>query len=103
MDNHSQASQAIHETSRRSRFARTKVRRPGPRTPLSARITALYPSARVPDDPACYDADFAMELLGSTCELPASEHGLLIVLGEYRHALHALATRALAAPQPTTR
>lgn len=102
MDNHSQAPRTIHMTSRHSRLARTKVHHPGPRTPLSAKITALYPAARVPDDPACYDANLAMDLLGTTCELPAGKHGLLIVLGEYRHALHALATQALAARQRTT-
>lgn len=57
---------------KRSRFARLKVRHP-------------YREHR-------YDAALASELLGRTCEMPASKHDLLIVIGEYRYALHDLIT-----------
>jgi len=39
-----------------------------------------------------YDAALARELLARTGELPHSKRDLIIVLAEYRHALHALAT-----------
>jgi hypothetical protein len=83
-----------------SRFGRIRLRRPGPQPPLSARITALYPAARVPERTTDYDADLAIELLASTCELPEGKRALMIIIGEYRHALHALATQAGNARQP---
>jgi hypothetical protein len=33
----------------------------------------------------------ARELLARTCELPSSKRALLVILTEYRHALHGLA------------
>jgi hypothetical protein len=42
--------------------------------------------------PPGYDLDRTWDLLAETCELPATERGLLKVLAEYRKALHALAT-----------
>jgi hypothetical protein len=62
-----------------SRLSRLKVRYPG----------------QVPH-PA-YDTALARELLAFTGELPASKHGLVALLTEYRHALYALAY-----PQPDT-
>jgi hypothetical protein len=41
---------------------------------------------------ARYDADLTWELLGRTCELPGTKPDLLVVLAEYRRALHDLAT-----------
>lgn len=46
-----------------------------------------------PAEPLGYDLDRAWDLLAETCELPATERGLLKVLIEYRKALHALATQ----------
>lgn len=40
-----------------------------------------------------YDAALARELLTRTCELPASQRGLVLLLAEYRHALQALVTQ----------
>src|SRR5690348_4060580 len=41
-----------------------------------------------------YDLPMARQLLALTADLPASKRGLLAVLTEYRHALHALALTA---------
>lgn len=46
-----------------------------------------------PAQPLGYDLGRALDLLAETCELPATERGLLKVLVEYRKALHALATQ----------
>lgn len=91
MDDHTH--QTIHVSYRnRSRFARIRLRRPDHRPPLGARITAVLPALRVPDQPADYTPQLALELLAGTRELPESKRALHIVVGEYRHALHALAT-----------
>ena len=37
-----------------------------------------------------YDIDRARELLTRTATMPATKHELIIVLTEYRHALHSL-------------
>jgi len=67
----------------RSRFARLRVRHPaGERPP--------------------YDVALALELLGSTVEDPSGKRDLLIVLGEYREALHALIA-TIVAGSPVTR
>lgn len=54
------------------------------------RLRVVYP-----DHSACpaYDTALARELLARTGELPASKRGLVALLTEYRHALHALASR----------
>lgn len=39
-----------------------------------------------------YDTDRARELLTRTATMPATKHDLMIVLTEYRHALHSLLT-----------
>jgi hypothetical protein len=97
VNQHAQPSRTLYTTYRgHSRFARIRLRRPGHQLPLGARITALLPALRVPDEPADYTPELAMTLLGGTCELPGSKRALHIVLGEYRRALHALATQALA-------
>lgn len=88
----SDTARTIHVTYRNSRFARIRLRRPGPKPSFGARITAILPAVRIPDEPACYDADLAMELLGGTCELPETKRSLHIVIGEYRRALYDLAT-----------
>jgi hypothetical protein len=77
-------SKTIAVTARnRSRFAPLKVR---------------YPEQERPP----YDVVLALELLGSTVEDPSSKRDLLLVLGEYRHALHALITTMLARTGPVT-
>ncbi len=67
----------------RSRFARLKVR---------------YPAEERPP----YDAVLALELLANTVDDPSSKHDLLVVIGEYREALHALIATVLAR-SPVTR
>lgn len=64
-----------------SRFARLKLRYPD-----------AAPLRR-------YDADQALELLANTADLPARKHDLIVIMTEYRHALHALATQAAPAEQ----
>ncbi len=81
-----------------SRFARIRLRHPGPRQPrlrLSDRITAIFPALRAPEEPTDYTPELAMELLARTCDPPETKVALHIVIGEYRNALHALATQAL--------
>jgi hypothetical protein len=93
----SQAPRTIYTTYRnRSRFSRIRLRRPGPRPRLGAGITALFPALRVPDDPADYTPELALELLAGTSELPEGKHALFVILNEHHRALHALATQALA-------
>ena len=97
MDQATHPRKTIYTTYRNhTRYARIRLRRPGPRPPLSARITALFPGVRVPDGPADYTPELALELLAGTSEPPSSKHELLIVISEYAYALHALATQALA-------
>lgn len=71
------------------------------------------PQARRPEHPPsraglpCHDLDAAWQLLAVTSELPGTERGLLAVLTDYRHALHALACQLEAArhgqpPEPDT-
>lgn len=43
------------------------------------------------------------DLLRRTAELPDTEHGLLLVLTEYRHAIFAFATVADNSSRPSTR
>ena len=77
----------------RSRFARIRLRYPGRRP---SRLTKEYPGhVKLPD----YNAELALELIGSTCELPTSKRDLLIVLTHYRHALHVLATQVATSQQ----
>lgn len=45
-----------------------------------------------------YDAAMARELLALTTEFPDSKGGMLILLTEYRHALHDIATTPTAKP-----
>lgn len=76
-------------------------RRPGTHHAAAPRISG----------PSGYDLDCAWQLLAATCELPATERGLLKILTEYRRALYALATELQAIrhdhqpsqppPQPT--
>lgn len=73
----------------RSRFARIRLGHPGRRR---SRLTSRY---QLPD----YNAELALELIGSTGELPTSKRDLLIVLAHYRHALHTLATEAAISQQ----
>ncbi len=80
-----------------SRFARVRLRRPGPRPSFGARITALFPSVRIPEERAEYTPELALELLAGTTDLPETKRALFIILSEYGHALHNLATQALAA------
>lgn len=79
------AHRTIYVTYRRSRFARIKLRQPDP---------------RMPGTPASYTPELAMELLGGTCEIPEGKRALLIILREYRRALHDLASRQPATRQP---
>jgi hypothetical protein len=86
--------QTIAVTARSSsRFAGLKLRYPdGTPRRWPARFTARYPAqVEVPD----HDAAAAMELIGNTGELPASTHGLVVIITHYRHAHHALATQIL--------
>jgi len=53
-----------------------------------SRLRVVYPDHA--PHPA-YDAVLARELLGRTGEFPDSKRGLVALLTEYRHALHALA------------
>ncbi len=88
----------IHVTYRnQSRFARIRLHRPHRtgRPSLGARITALLPALKVPEEPTDYTPELAIRLLAGTCELPETRRALHIVVGEYRHALHTLATQAL--------
>ncbi len=93
MTKHADAPRTIHVTYRNhSRFARVRLIRPAPLS-LDARITALLPGLRAPEQPADYTPELAMELIAGTCELPESKRALHVILGEYRRALHALATQ----------
>ena len=65
-------------------------RRPGTR-----RATAPRPASR-----PGYDLDRAWQLLAGTCELPATQPGLLKILTRYRHALYHLATELQAIQRP---
>jgi hypothetical protein len=58
------------------------------RTRLS-RLRVRYPDHT---DHRHYDAALARELLARTGELPSSKHDLIVVLTDYRHAIHDLAT-----------
>jgi hypothetical protein len=88
--------QTIYTTYRNSsRFARVRLRRPAPKPPLDARITALLPALHAPDEPASYTPELALELITATRELPASKRALHIILAEHRRALHAIAAQAL--------
>lgn len=80
---------------RAHRFARIRLRYPyGRRRSVLAALTTRnhYPTQKSHPD---YDAELAMQLLDETGELPTSKHDLVVVLTEYRHALHALASQAL--------
>jgi hypothetical protein len=87
-----------------SPFHRIRLRPPDTRQLplLPARITALFPATRIPDQPTHYTPELAIELINATSELPASKRALHIIIGEYRHALHALATQAATQRQPDT-
>ncbi len=102
-----QTHRTIHVTYRNhSRLARIRLRRPHPSSPrplLSARITALFPALRVPDEPTHYTPELALELLAGTSELPENKHALFIILSEYAYALHTLATQALSQQPDATR
>jgi hypothetical protein len=74
-----------------SRLARLKVRYPSQRPARFSRYARRYPD-QLPHPH--YDAELALELLASTGELPDTRRGLVVLLTEYRHALHALATQA---------
>ena len=94
-----QAAPAIAVTARsQSRFARLSLRRSDSR-PRSwcTWIRAAYPDRNAHPQ---YDAALALKLLAGTGELPARKHDLIVLLTEYRHALHALATQATAPQQP---
>jgi hypothetical protein len=67
----------------RSRLRRVKLRHPGEERPP-------------------YDAILALELLASTVDDPSSKHDLLVVLDEYRYALHATVAALLAHVSPVT-
>jgi type III restriction enzyme len=56
---------------------------------LFSRLKVRYPH---PCDHPRYDAALASELLGRTSELPDSKHDLVVVITEYRCALHDLIT-----------
>lgn len=56
-------------------------------------LTRRFPRDRHHD--LSYDPGLALELIGNTSDIPDSRHDLVVVLTEYRHALHDLATRAL--------
>ncbi len=75
-----QTHRTIHVAYRNhSRLARIRLRRPHPSSPrplLSARITALFPALRVPDEPTHYTPELALELLAGTSELPENKHAL---------------------------
>jgi hypothetical protein len=104
MNQHAPTQRTIYTRYRgHSRFARIRLRRPGPRLLLEARISALLPALRIPDKPAGYTPELALELLAGTGEYPGSKRALHIILREYRHALHALATQALRDRQPGAR
>ena len=79
-----------------SRFSRIRLRHPGERRRLMARLIRQPSVADIPPPAQPYDAELAMELLANTCELPGSKRGLHIVLTHYRYALHQLATEAMA-------
>ena len=85
--------QTIAVTARsRPRSARLRLRHPQSQQPSpAARLRPAYPGHAVHRE---YDANLAMELIASTCELPGNTRGLLIVLAEYRRALHDLAIQA---------
>ncbi len=75
-----------------SRLARLNLRYPaGTRRSWLSRFRTRYPDAADHPD---YDAELALELIGRTSELPASKHDLIVILTEYRHALHDLATQS---------
>jgi|HubBroStandDraft_1064217.scaffolds.fasta_scaffold12486_4 hypothetical protein len=94
----SPAPRTIYTTYRtHSRFSRVRLRRPGPRPRFGDRITALFPSARIPGEAAEYTPELALELLARTADFPESKRALFLILSEYGHALHNLATQALAA------
>src|ERR1700761_9224351 len=79
--NRPDTARTIHVTYRnQSRFARIRLRRPGPKLSFSAKITEIYPAVRTLDEPESYDADLAMELLAGTCELPETKRALHIVI-----------------------
>jgi hypothetical protein len=79
-----------------SRFSRVRFHRPGPRPRIGDRITALFPAVRIPEEPAEYTPELAIELLARTTDLPEGKRALFIVISEYSRALHNLATQALA-------
>jgi hypothetical protein len=64
---------------------------------LLSRLKVRYPdTAQRPQ----YNTALALELIASTAELPARKHDLIVLLTEYRHALHSLATQATTTRQP---
>jgi len=68
--------------------ARRTIAVTAPRRSRFSRLRVVYPDHA--PQPA-YDVALARELLGRTGEIPHSKRGLVVVLTEYRHALHALA------------
>ncbi len=59
-------------------------------------LTRRYPRHRPTE--LTYNPELAMELIGNTSDIPDSRHDLILILTEYRHALHDLATQALTTP-----
>jgi len=78
--------------------ARRTIAVTAPRRSRFSRLRVVYPDHA--PQPA-YDVTLARELLGRTGEIPHSKRGLVVVLTEYRHALHALAQQAYAARRTT--
>jgi hypothetical protein len=60
-------------------------------------VRAAYPDRTAHPQ---YDAALAFKLIARTDELPARKNDLIVLLTEYRHTLHALATQATATRQP---
>lgn len=94
-----QAAPALTVTARsRSRFARLRLRHPDSRLgSWRTQIGAPYPDRTAHPQ---YNAALAVKLIAGTSELPARKHDLIVLLTEYRHALHALAAQATAPRQP---
>ena len=85
----------------RTRFARLRLRYPaGTSRSRLPRLTTRYPD--VTDQPE-YDPGLAFELIAGTGELPARKHDLIVIMTQYRYALHALATQAASRQNPSAR
>ncbi len=61
-------------------------------------LTRRFPRHRPCD--LSYDPHLAIELIANTSDIPESRYDLIVVLTEYRHALHDLATQALTTTTP---